>query len=748
MVPSASPRRVAVIVLCLLGLAPGAAGAMDFFLPGNEEAVVALLRPHSDEDLTLGAWSLERLEVGPACEIRLGFEDAGSGDRTVVHVGPKGDGTGALAFRGVPRRPESLGAALEGLVLGNDPGHFFRDRCRVGVDPENGTDGDPPPSEFVEAETLTSAEVDPSPTESGGLAFLNEAASIWVQTMTALFWLLVLAAGGAALVLQRRRRSVEATISPPPRLVDEPGWVRWVFSGALLVRLISAWISPSFLVESTQFIGAGQAYDFISGRLPLFSAEALFGASISYHLPLIDLLVGPWLSLGDLMGVGGHIIWLRLPALVASAGMMILLLRTGQHLGAPRAGRIALVLFAFLPACVRVSVTTTHYLMEMTAAAWLLERAAAVTFGGRPQHRSLALAAAAACWSGFVAWALVAIVGLGVVISEVRRGRLREVSLVVLFVLAAMAPLMNTAWDTLGDTAERSQPLVEGVEASAAYFAVPPMIQPSKIDFLQLPEPLVFPWHMATHLFDGLSMLLAILGICVALWLRPRLAPVTLGLLIAYGLARMHLQLSHDNLSLLFPLFLLLPAVGAEALADRLRSHRWPRFLAPAWMALALIGGVVTADVGDHIRYWERGGWYYQHQARRLFLGENVHAIRGRLRDLAAAGDVLLLAPEEPFYLHAAVCDALPTVAAMKRCTAVDWELDAALTSQVTSEWIAGLNDSGAFDGRPVALLGGPDRGHIPGLVDAMGRDCEALVDTPMLTLLSCPVPQQPGAPR
>ncbi len=671
----------------------------------------------------------------------MGFVEAGTGARVMAKVVPGADGASDLGFHWTPERPGALGDALEALVRGNDPGHFFRDRCRGAVDPVTGVTGDPDPAPFTEGAFRLPANLEPPPAESfdwdalvGMLRGVNKA-------IVDLLWLVAHWIASAAMVFIGRRARRDAA-APTSRLRDEPRWVRTLFSAGLLVRLGAAWVSPSFPVESTQFVGLRDAYDLVAGRVPLFSVQALFGDSVSYHLPLIDLIIGPWMSLGDLLGVGGHLLWLRLPTLAASALIMGLLLRTGRHLGVPLAGRLAMVLFAFLPACVRVSVTTTHYLMEMTAVAWFLERAAAVTFGGRPAFRTLALAAVVACWSGLVAWAVVAVTSVGVIVSTVRRGRGREAALAAVVVLGLLLPLLNTAWDTLGSTADRSVPFTGEAPIGDA-FEVWPMIQPFAPDGVQIPEPFVFPWHMAIHLFDALGALVCLLALGAALWAKPRLAPVTLGILAAYGVARMRLQLSHDNLALLFPLFLVLPFVGIDALAGRLRGFRWASFLAPGCAVLALGGAVVTADVGDHVRDWEEGGRYYEHLARRLIRGEDVHAIRSRVAALAAGQeDLLLILSERPLHLHAAACDGLPDVAAMRRCLSRDWTMDARFSGVVmTPDWVSGLRREGALDGRPVVLLVGPARGRNTHLVEGLGRACAPVLDTPMLSLLSCPVP-------
>ncbi len=67
-------RRSLTILTALLSLSVATqAAATEFFLPGNEAAVMALLRPYSDETLRLEGWSLETLEAGPACAVRMGF---------------------------------------------------------------------------------------------------------------------------------------------------------------------------------------------------------------------------------------------------------------------------------------------------------------------------------------------------------------------------------------------------------------------------------------------------------------------------------------------------------------------------------------------------------------------------------------------------------------------------------------------------------------------------------------------------
>ncbi|MFH1533192.1 MAG: hypothetical protein ABIK09_20900 [Pseudomonadota bacterium] len=120
----------------LLAVPSMARSSQDYFLPGNEGAVVKLLHPHSDEDLVLGSWALATLEVGPICEIRMSFQGQGTDGQVTVTLTPDPSWGGSIAFSWDPVRPEGLGDSLEALVGGNDPGYFFKGRCEVPVDVE------------------------------------------------------------------------------------------------------------------------------------------------------------------------------------------------------------------------------------------------------------------------------------------------------------------------------------------------------------------------------------------------------------------------------------------------------------------------------------------------------------------------------------------------------------------------------------------------------------------------------------
>ena len=179
-------------VLCL-GV-PAEAGAADaYFAPGHEGAVVDLLRPHSDEDMVLGDWTLTTLDAGPACELRLGFtRKGGDGTVTTATLRPATTGEGSFVFRWSPARPDALGAALEALIRGNDPGDFFKERCKA-------------PEVLVEEEQEAEDE------EAGDGSIVEEIKP-WVPSASAAIWLavLLLTIGGLVLLVWRGRKKKKA----------------------------------------------------------------------------------------------------------------------------------------------------------------------------------------------------------------------------------------------------------------------------------------------------------------------------------------------------------------------------------------------------------------------------------------------------------------------------------------------------------------------------------------------------------
>jgi hypothetical protein len=187
-------HRFMLLLGGLLLVPQGAALAeVSYFQQGNEAAVVALLKPHTDEDLVLGPWTLATLDVGPACELRFGFAKGTGEPEIVATLTPATEGKGSFAYAWTPSRPDDLGGAFEGLIATNDPGGFFTDRCAVPPDPvKGGVDDDETVEELVAA---------------------------WVPTPAAGLWVaaLVLALAGVVLLGWKSRKKKGPTNAKVPQ---------------------------------------------------------------------------------------------------------------------------------------------------------------------------------------------------------------------------------------------------------------------------------------------------------------------------------------------------------------------------------------------------------------------------------------------------------------------------------------------------------------------------------------------------
>ncbi len=151
--------RLILILLgaLLMGTSATAQADVTYFQQGNEAAVVALLKPHTDEDLAIGPWTLATLEVGPTCELRFGFAKGAGAAEVTATLTPAAGGAGSFAYAWAPSRPEDLGDPFEALINGNDPGEFFVERCLAPEDPVKGDVEDPTVEEQVAAWVPTPA---------------------------------------------------------------------------------------------------------------------------------------------------------------------------------------------------------------------------------------------------------------------------------------------------------------------------------------------------------------------------------------------------------------------------------------------------------------------------------------------------------------------------------------------------------------------------------------------------------------
>ncbi|MFH1533191.1 MAG: hypothetical protein ABIK09_20895 [Pseudomonadota bacterium] len=732
-------RHLVLLLAALLLAAPGPAVAGTYFNPGNEGAVVDLLRPYTDEDLSLEGRALASLAVGPLCEIRLNFDGGAEAAMVVLH--PK-HGLEGMVFAWTPARPRGLGDALEALIQGNAPEDFFRNVCQHKTDPVKGDEVRG--TSFAPLQSAAEG-VPPDPGAGADLPVL-----LWLRI---LLWVSLSALGLA--LLGRRQPGVEPS-APLPGVRTEPAWIKVVFIAGLGVRALAMVFEPShfFELEHVPPGTFGEQLAFVVSQASFFAVDGLTVTGKVFHTPTLQLLLYPWHSLGDLLEVGGTLLWMRLPNLVLSGWMMVLLLRAGRHLGQVGAGRAALVLFAFLPQTVDICLQMGHYLPEAVLSAWFLERLLAATVQRREVWRRVAFAGAAALWSGYVTWPLVAIGVVGGVIHLWRRARRRDMLAFVLAVSALATPLIGTALDAGAIYDEACIPQGE----LAVLDGVVPVYKDHPIFDVSEPSAagvLLAPWRVAWVLFDPVTAVFAIAGLLVLLLRRPGEARIPALILLFYGYARTRMTLTLDQLRILVPLMLFLPAWGF-ALLPELRIPRLPaltgRRVLVGFTAVALIGGSVA-----HLRQPESGRdvaqiGFYRSLVERVG-GANVWGIRQVLNG-EQARHLPVVSLAELRLRQVSCCFGFPTHVEMRRClesesregfppevvVAGDGTRDVLELPKIGCEELRQLLGAPAWRGDAFFLLlpASLQPEGWPECLETIDVRCEVEIRTPLLWLLRC----------
>ena len=599
-------------LVALLTLTLGAADPQEpdggVLIPGHETAAVGLLAPDDLDSFHCDDWTLDTLIPGPDCALRFHMRDPG-GSTMVVRLSH--DLT-ASATDG----PPAVRDCVARRVAENAGPEFFRDRCVL-------------PRAAVRVEVRG----------SGGpvrLALLGLAA--------------LLALG---MLLWRRR----PTNTPPART-----------SGRDLL-VLAAWVAPALGLRAWLMTalppGAYELENFGKGT-PFAELLQQTGALLgwldpippAFHPPLVRTFLDPWLMLGDGLGVGGTLWWLRLPNLGLTAFGVGLLVRLGRLLDAPAAGRLAAILFAWLPATVLITVFQGHYGAEMILCLWFLERLGTWVLGERDVFLSLPLAGALALWTGHLAALTVGPGMLVFLVTAHRRGRRLDALASLLLLLALYLPIAESA--ALGATgyagASVSGPLSPTEAAAIATthgHNVLPVTTPSLFDALSLPL------RLPLRLFGPPGAALAFLALGL-LYRRWRLALFPGVLVLLYILAQAGLSTRWENLSPLFPLVLLGTALGLDHI--RRSEHRLARRI--PWVAVFL---VLSLAGGGWSAWRHADGAGVTEIVGQLTHEDSENSLAARMMDDRYAGlPVLLLAPADRFPYH--LCPDRSTVNRIGTC--------------------------------------------------------------------------------
>lgn len=320
----------------------------------------------------------------------------------------------------------------------------------------------------------------------------------------------------------------------------------------------------------------------------------------NFHTPLLPTFLDAWFPLGDAIGMGGSIVWLRLPNLFLAAALILLLVRLGRSLGVPAAGWGAAAVFAMSPTLAPLSVYQGHYFLEVVTVTWFCERLAAYTLGGRAVYRSLAAAAAVALWTGYMA-ALVVAPGMVVFMVVAWRRGAREQGLATALVVAALyGPIATAALETAADFLVIS--VVDNIDHAVAegIFAVHGH-HPMRVEAPGLAGFMDFPMDTAGILFGQVAAGVALAGALLALALRPRSAWFPVLIMILFAALSTRMAARWVNFTAVFPFLLLAPLWGAAALGQLLRVPWAPAAATAAVAAVLVVGPAVSPQRQDRL---------------------------------------------------------------------------------------------------------------------------------------------------
>lgn len=554
----------ALWIIALLGhcLADAEPSTVAVFQPGHEGCAQALIAPYDSDDLEIEGWTLDGMSPGPECAVRFTFVRAEARIRYVFGTEALDGGAATLRVEeGAGERAVALTRAFEALLSSNDHAAIFRDACLVRI------------ADSHEALDLGEA-APPDPVVPTGR---HAAEAVMVLLPLVLLGFLLL-------------RRAEPAPARPPRSSRERIVLGLLIGAAVFLRLLVAWYLPARDLELENF----------PRDTNLWGLGHIIGSFVhppppqTFHAPLLDSILQGWSVIGDALGVGGGVLWLRLPNMLLSGLLVWLLLRLGEALGDARIGWIAGATFAASPLLIQISVPQGHYFLEMVAVTWFLERLASRVIARRPGHRTLAVAAALALWSGSLA---AVVVGPGLLVHTIhtwRRGDRRRALGVLFLVLALTAPVVGAAIANALDMsaiASHAAPTAAANEGLAAVYGHTVM-EPAADGAAGMPA---LAWDLTVATVGVVVAPLLLILLVVALVRRPRERwgpPLILLVFVALGTA---LPLRTANFTALMPVILV---GGIQAILDAVDRFLPRRIAGPAVAALlvGLIGGSLATD--------------------------------------------------------------------------------------------------------------------------------------------------------
>ena len=546
------------------------AGLTRVFKPGWEAQVEALLAPDGGETFAHAGWRADGLSVGPECRFALSLiHDGGLRLRVVVSPSAAPDEQGSFVAVAAAPPPgvdvEPVVQALHARLRANDPGDFFASACVAVLD--DGERDREDPLHVARERTRR---------QRGGLLQRHAPRLLSALGFMLALWLSLIG-------WRRARRDALAA----PAAVDAgaaPVSGRWIAAAVVGLTCL-----PRALLLDWLPVGQYEYEFFLYPRevLQTFTSGGAVETWFWYHAPLHPLILHAWNLIGDALGVGGQLGWLRAANLAPAAAASLLLLRVGALLGRRGVGLGAALLFALTPEIVLSSVEQHSYVWECAAALLVIERCAESWRSGRPVGPSLLIALGVSLWMGHLTLLTTApaLTALMIVTSDRARRRVLLWSLlaaaVVFLPIAARAAvgLMSYAGATV-----LSAETVDATLVEAQYAHLPIVIEAqTKASALSR----FFMIH-GVRLYGHVGAWMAAAGALLLVWRRWRLALVALGPIALFAAAATVLYLYNMNLGALLPSLLLTPLLGWRE-AARWGGPRVPRHLPTvAWLLVVL----------------------------------------------------------------------------------------------------------------------------------------------------------------
>jgi hypothetical protein len=527
--------------------------------PGHEASIERLLAPQGFDTCQVGAHPLQRTGLGPGCEVHFHF---GSGD---------GD-AGSVVLALVPRGP-IVGTAYK-LTCGSAAATAPRDLARS----------------FCERLEANGAR------EALAAACGLPTRDVWSTEQFIAVSLCALALLGAlgALIWRSRRRSARAVRGLGALL--QRGQERAARAGALLAATIGR-AARHLLALGSQAIGVVRALAGILDRAarvdpgPL-SVILLYLVALSTRLGLIilmprhyleyndeivaEILSPPtlnlgvliWSHVGDLIGLGHELVWIRLPLIPLALLVTRSLVRIGRTLDAPWTGIAAALLIALLPSAAVMGAVQDHYYWELALSIWFVERLMTWWVARERCERGLILSAFAAMSVGNMAVLVVAPGLLVFLVVGASRGQRRQTLAWLLLLTLLMAPILSITveqasaylqMNVQGGVTDAQSVLIENTQRHTPF-----VLDRSALARLSL---------IALSLFDNIDARL-LLGFGLLGLLAVRREPRGLALfspIVTFYLAMTVMEVSFDNSAPLWPSLVLLPLMGLA------RLHPWTR---------------------------------------------------------------------------------------------------------------------------------------------------------------------------